>query len=346
MKLKDCELQVDLLYSSGKKFTVLDRQWEEDCDRCKIPRGLVTFFRRAEGFLWQKAPSYLRDNQSRLFPYLEAMTSGVRGSLVEAERQKSLIPLLLYRSYDPIKTLEHNVESAEWGRRYQEVANELQNTFKYLLLNLSSALDGLAEVIALMFYPLLEKPKSVFELGRADFSKVQELFKAKEDTSSLIIDPTVYHLQEVVMSLRRHIEIENKDHEWYALFRFYRNKLSHIGTSVFEIMCFHDKQNNFYQFLPKVWPNYIKQDVEPKEELGNNQNESDLREALCKNLIHIDIGEYSEGIFSKVFTLTGDVFDKLSEAYINLSVLPPNEEAAECLSRRSKSFSFTDFEIQ
>ena len=105
--------------------------------------------------------------------------------------------------------------------------------------------------------------------------------------------------------------IEESNKEWYELFKLYRNKQSHFRH--FSGFLFHDKEDNFYHFLPRQWPYYFQQDISYAKGAGTNNNFQ--KDFFFELLMEQDIFEYCDGLYKKVFIITNHIFKILLDAF-------------------------------
>ena len=169
-----------------------------------------------------------------------------------------------------------------------------------------SILDSTAEVIAIVL--------SWGNLGRGQFSSLVKdvkdaLGKNKDFSTKRIMTVDDKYIEDIRNIIEKEI-IEESNSEWYELFKLYRNKQSHFRR--YSGFLLHDKEGNFYHFLPRQWPYYFQQDMAYSKNVKTNIN---LKDSLSELLTEQDIFEYCDGLHKKIFDLIDKFFSSLTEAY-------------------------------
>ena len=296
MKLKDCNLNVDVVVTAPPSRIKPHDSWLSAYKNNFIPKTLYDFYVAADYFSFDKCPKFLQDNKKILFPHLEASIDLVKLSF---EEYHELIDLL--KKYDslypnPIKKIR--------GEKFELSAMQNFNRyFQFLIINMYSILDSTAEAIAILL--------SWGELGRGMFSGLvtnvkNSLGENRAASKTTIVDIDEKYTEDIKNVIRREI-VEKKNNEWYELFKLYRNKLSHFRRYSGALL--HDEKGNFYHFLPKQWPYYFKQDI------MRGKKDDSVNIVFSDFLMGCDIFEYSEGLYKKIFYITEEIFGLLTETF-------------------------------
>lgn len=332
MKLKDCVLEVHVAVFNEESIIGLpDQHWTEAKERSLIPSSLFKLFTIADHFGFEKCPRFLSDSQKLLFPYLEAMTTGIRDSLVEADRLFKNIKIHNNNSYSPVKE--------KLGLPFDSNAvAELDRSFKYMLVNLTGALDQFAEIVGVILFP---KPNNLTP-GRASFRQIMTFVNSPLQEVSLPTTCQEHFAGNLHNALSNLISPTGTNKEWIELLFLYRNKLAHLGSSMFQSMCFHDAKCEFYTFLPRQWPTFFKQKMTLSQSSPGGSAIS-LKDEAEKELLHCDIVEYSQGLIKSILTTLEAGLSVMCDAYVASKDLSPREIVATAILKQSESYQFEYF---
>lgn len=332
MKIDECILDIDKVVVSETEYFGQEPEWKEALDLNIIPANLYRFYCKADYFFFGKAPLFLSDSEKLLFPFLEAMCRGIRNSFMEANELATKIGELHPDKYSPIKRMTNQ----PWN---ETADRDTDRSFKYLVVNLTGALDQFAEIAALLLYPTL----TTVPPGRASFVALSSFLTKLRKRTESIISPQEHFAEDLKVKMLPLIEKSGTDKNWIELLHLYRNKLAHLGSSAFQYMCLHDKAGEFYLFLPKMWPRFFKQDV--KEVVSTLPPTSSRSMVLTakSQLIHCDLVEYSQGITQAVRGLLDAGMGVICEVYDSLKTSAPNQPAADALMKQRQEFEFQHF---
>ncbi len=127
MKLEDCILDIDQVVVSQPEYLGPDKDWQDANSRGVIPANLYRLYCKADYFSFGKLPSYLSDNEKLLFPFVEAMSRGIRDAFLETEELLSCLPELQNQRYSPVK----QARAESWSKNADK---DLTRSFKSLVL--------------------------------------------------------------------------------------------------------------------------------------------------------------------------------------------------------------------
>ena len=221
----------------------------------------------------------------------------------------------------------------------QAAASRQTRDFKYLVINLASALDQFAEIVALLFTKEIDR----LTCGRASFVEVKKFAAAPRVGGPGIVSPKKYYLEKLHTKLSLELFFAGAESGWADLFYLYRNKLAHLGNFMFDKIGFHDNNDEFFTFLPKKWP----QPHRGRIKTGTNSIPKDpnaFQKYIRSGFIHVDITEYSERLVEKIKTLLDSGFGVLTEAYLAFRDFDLNFAALNELRKQSESHKFKFFD--
>lgn len=332
MRLKDCLLDIDAaVFNQETTIGQLDQKWVDAQEKAIIPPSLFRLYSLTNYFGFEKSPKYLKDSRKLLFPYLEGMTRGMRDSLIEGNKFIQGMPVLDRNSYTPKK--EANREFFD-----PEAADEIVRSFKYALLNLSGALDQFSEIAGMILFPDLDNVQP----GRASFKQIMKLVEGPAKASNSILTPREHYSELLKSQLAPLVNSIAPKKDWLKLLFLYRNKLAHLGTSAFQLTCFHDANGDFYSFLPKRWPDFFKQHMQRASSKNKTERVS-MKAHAEKDLTHCDLLEYSQNLQREILKLLEVGLGVICEAYKHLKDCDPNEAAATQIFKNSESYEFEYF---
>jgi len=332
MKLKDC-LEADVAVSAPLLRKGPSESWESAYKKGFIPESLYKFYVTADYFSLDKCPKFLNDNQNILFPHLEAAIEIVKSSFEDYYELIDLIKKYDKDSYTPIKEIKREA--------FDKHATKLFNRcFQILMINMYSIFDSTAEAIAIIL--------SWGKLGRGQFIALVKDVRddlSRNNNSSIvkIISLEDKYIKDIKNVIKEDIIAEHNN-EWYELFKLYRDKQAHFRR--FSGFLLHDKEYNFYHFLPREWPYYFQQDISYAKNVKSNAN-NNLKELFSELLMEQDIFEYCDGLYKKIYNLTNRIFIILTEAFkikkdSKCGINPDIQKKAALLKRQYKFRNFNE----
>lgn len=323
-------IEIDGVISPPLVLNEPARYWQEQYDDGTIPESLFRLYKMAGYFSYGSTPSHFCDSEGILFPYIESLANGIRISFIEISKLAPEIKKHQENIFTPIKKMK--------GQSWDPDAGDLQlRAFKYLVLNLSGALDLLSEMIAVFLYP--EIPH--LRVGRSSVVDLKNFIEEDLIQSSLIISPKRPFVEDIHTLFRKIISCESSEKEWLDLLLMYRNKLTHLGLSTLQNICLHDEAGNFYTFLPKQWPYFHKQHVKPADDLSPPP---ESMEVFFQFLLKQDICDYVDGLVDRVRALIDAGIGILCNCYTQCKNYEYNNQLYHALMKEKKSFAFEYFE--
>jgi hypothetical protein len=334
MKLRNCERDLDVVMMADNPLRErAPEPWQQAWRSGSIPDSLFRFYANASYFSPDKAPPFLADPGRVLFSYLATVVECIRENLGEALDLCKEVKALEDSIYSPTKKAR--------GERWDPNANQRQRrALRDLLLNLSSTLDLLSEIYALFF------PGSIngLKLGKAQFSTLKMwLSEPLEADSSLIVTPQAHHRRLLHEALAPLIPENGSRQDWLSLFTLYRNKLAHFGALSFMDYRLHDKEGDFFSFLPRNWP-FIWQQYLSWTSEEQRQNRPPLWDTIEQTCIHIDLIEFIDGARERVTEIIEKGFGIFVDTYEGFKGLELNAAALEDLRRSEHVAGFVDFD--
>ncbi len=331
MRLQNCGLEIDHFRRGPLVIERAEGDWVQARDQGLIPEALFRFYCTANYFSFGQSPPYFRDGRNILFPYLGSVTRGVRVAMEEAHDLLEDLCRYHDRSYTPIK--------AQRGEDWDPRANTKEvHSFKYLIMNLSGALDMFAEVVALFF------PGEIQDLsaGSASFTNIKRFLERPLPPATGIVSPRRHNIEGLYAALRPFVECGGPERQWFDLFYLYRNKMAHLGNFMFLQMSLQGlEEENFYTFLPNRWPLIPEEHIRPGTRGPRASGE--MREYLERSLVHQDVIQYSGSLIQRIADLLERGFQVLCEAYEAFRELPLNQETLAALDAASRSYAFRHF---
>lgn len=331
MRLQNCVLDVDKIITRPLVIERAESDWVRAHDEGLIPDALFRFYCIANYFSFRQAPLYLRDDRNILFTYLGSVTRGILDAMEEAHDLLGKIREYHERSYTPAK----RQRGEEWDPKAH--TKEI-HSFKYLIMNLSGALDMFSEVVALFLTGEIEG----LTVGRASFTTITRFVGNPLPARTGVVSPKRHYGEILYAGLRPLVISPNPEREWLDLFYLYRNKMAHLGNFMFRRMSFHDRDVNFYSFLPNQWPLIPEEEIQP----GTTPPDANrrIREYCERCLVHQDVIEYSRLLVRRITDLLERGFNVLCGTYEAFRELPLNQDALDALGTASQSYAFLYFE--
>jgi hypothetical protein len=217
--------------------------WLAARDSGRLPTNIFSFYEAANFFSIDGAPRFLDDDDKWLFSFLTAPARGIRECLDEAHELVEEIRKSHNQKYTPAKRIK--------GQQYdRSAAGRQTRDFKYLVVNLASALDQFAEIVSLLFTKEIVR----VTCGRASFVDVKKFVISPWIGASGIVSPKKYYLEKLHAKLSSEVLAKGVESGWIDLFYLYRNKLAHLGNLMLDQIELHDKSGEFFTFLPRNWP--------------------------------------------------------------------------------------------
>lgn len=207
MRLTDEMLNVVGVVSAPLSIKSAEQEWLEDRDNGRLPRNVFSFYEAASFFSIDDAPRFLDDENKWLFSFLTSLVRGMRECLAEAHDLVDEIRKSHSSKYTPAKRFKKQ----QYDR---EASGRQTRDFKYLIVNLASALDQFAEITALLF----TKEISRLTCGRASFVDVKKFAEAPWLAAPGIVSPKGYYLEKLHTALSAEVVGRGPESEWIDLF--------------------------------------------------------------------------------------------------------------------------------
>ena len=307
-----------------------EEEWVQANDRGIIPDSLFKFYCGADYFSFGKAPRFLSDPEKLLFPFVSNLARGILDSSIEAEDLLAEIRAAHERMYTPVKKIT--------GVKWDDRANlKSQRNFKYLIVALSGMLDQFAENAAIFFHPQLQK----LNPGRSSFDAFKNFAEAPLPPPKFVVAAKTPLIEELHKVLSREIAGAGPEECWLDLFLLYRNKIAHLGTSMFWSMGFANKDDDYFMFLPNRWPYFVERDITTPHEKPTGS----VREFAEETLVYQDVVEYSNMLTGRIRRLLEGGFSVLIEAYREFQNFDPAPEVISSIRKNTKSFNFRYFDF-
>ena len=340
MKLNECMLSVTQAITAPQFVEKAEPHWIDANDNKLIPEALYLFYCTADFFSLYKAPTFLKDEKNLLFRYLGSLVNGIRTHLVDCNEYVKDIEQHQRNSYSPIKKM--------LKREYDKDAQEKERkVFKNMIIDLYGTLDLLSDAISIILPGEIEK----LSVGKSQFSKVFKFIKKdssnlrKENESNVcIIDPKSHFSKDLYNNLRPLFISDKPDSGWYELFRLYRHKIIHFGSSVLRQVGLHDENMESWEFLPNSWPFYYEEHISCKQIVEKDGVEHDMKGFLVENLIHEDTATFCKGLLKRVFNVHEATFSVLNEAYKLCKDMCFYQQAYDELLHSREQYSFKMFD--
>ncbi len=330
MKLEDCVLETNAVVVRPPSPGAPEREWTEARDRSQIPEHLYRFYCLAEYFGFDRAPKFLDDPERILFSFLAGLVRGIRESFEEAHSLVASIRADKGKRYSPVKELNREP--------YDREADERQRrSFRYLIVCLSGALDQFAEVVSILFHGDIEG----LTVGRASFAELRAIARAPFAPAGKIISPKEARFEQLHQVLVAELETEGDEAQWFDLLHLYRNKLAHLGSSMFPIVAFHDRKGVFYSFTPNRWPLFHQSEITFG---GASRPDPRSIEAYARdNYVHQDLVSYAESLSARVLRLIDCGFQLLCATYSDFKDFELNASALRSLKTKRQQYQFRSF---
>jgi hypothetical protein len=308
-----------------------EEPWVQARDSGAIPQIVYDLYCQASYLSFGAAPSFLKDQDNVLFSYFGMLLRSLMESLVDAEEQ--------LRSFIEAQQLTYDVGKKIRGEFWDPTADATAHRrFRDLLIALQTALDALADLIALFFTGRIPG----LRFGRAQFSKIETW--AERDLPSVGIVQTPYDesLKRLHTTLRAVIYPGPPERDWLRLMRMLRNKAAHLGQPVFRKVELHDATPRFYTFIPRQWPYLWEKYIKPRG-VSIPINPNFLPDHFRESLIHQDIVTFVQGLRGKVREVVRTATLVVHDSYTQFKNFATNEAALAELQSNSEAYNFEYF---
>jgi hypothetical protein len=331
MRLEDCCLDIDLVVTAPFQRKEPEEDWVQALDSQIIPHFLFNLYTRANFLSFGSAPPFLHDADNVLFSYFSLVVRSLKESLVEADEQLNLY----VEAHGQIYDLGKKVRGEQWDKTAGQRA---QRHFRYFLLSLQSALDALADLVAVFLPGLIPN----LRLGRGQFSRIEAWLDRPLPASGVVLTPQQHFLTQLYDILRPLVHAPPPERDWLPLMRMLRNKAAHLGDPVFRSVGLYDKSGKCYTFVPRQWPYIWERHVKPAD--ASQPKDPNFFPDLCRQiLIHQDVVTYAQGLRGKVCDVVSAATSVLNEAYEQFENLPLNQPALSELQGSSEHHEFEYF---
>jgi hypothetical protein len=334
MKLTNCILDIDRVVMRPPLRSSPDPDWQHAYNNKAIPENVYRFYCCADYFSLDKTPKFLDDKDRLLFSFLHNILEGIRHSFEETNELVAIIIDTQGKGYSPIKRIKNET----WDSHADE---QQLRSVRYLILLMNGVLDHLSEVVSIFFHGDIPE----LTVGRASFATLRDFARHPFSSQTTIVTPKAHRCEELHTVLVETIEASGPETQWFELLKLYRNKLAHLGTSMFPILRLHDDKGQFYSFLPNRFPIFHESQISfPDKSQTKKSSVQDNAEYFKKNYIHQDIVEYSERLLKKVNIVTDRCFKVLCSTYIEFKSFDLNKSALKSLKSKKTKYNFIYFD--
>jgi hypothetical protein len=329
MLLENCHVDdVDVVSAAPLGRTEPEEDWIQARDRGTIPTTVFALYKRAAFLSFGSAPSYLSDGDGRLFGYFSMVLRGLKSTLVDAHEALEGFERDQKQVYD----IGKQFKGESWDK---DADKRAMKHFKLLLISLSSTLDGIAELTAILLTGCI----SGLRVGKADFQTIDQWLKKPPVKLGLIVTPQAQKLQELYEKLKPIVDSDGAEKDWLPLMNLLRNKAAHLGTDQFRMIGFHDDEPRFYHFLPRKWPLLWEEHIKTQ----SSQKQHSSMKKISEDLIQEDVITFSRGLHHKVIHVVDSALSVLYSTYLQFENFALNEAALTELRKNSKQFDFKRF---
>ena len=334
MKLTKCILDIDQVVMRSPLSNSPHPDWQRAYDNEIIPENVYRFYCCADYFSLDKTPKFLDDQDRLLFSFLHNLLEGIRHSFEEAHELVNIIIDTQGKGYSPVKRIKNET----WDSHADE---RQERSVRYLIVLMNGALDQLSEVVSIFFHGDIPE----LTVGRASFVTLRDFARRPFSPRTAIVTPKEHRFEELHTVLVETIETSGPETQWFELLKLYRNKLAHLGTSMFPILRLHDDKGQFYSFLPNQFPifheSHISFSDKSQSEPSSVQDHSNF---FKEKYIHQDIVEYSEKLLKKVYIVIDRCFKVLCATYIEFKSFDFNKSALKSLKDKKSKYNFKYFD--
>lgn len=332
MRLDDCDLDgIDAVSTAPFQRNAPEEEWVTAAKDELIPSALYDLYRRAHFLSFGAAPPFLSDEENLLFSYFGLVLRSVQESLIDAHEQLELFAAAHELVYDPMKKLR--------GERWEKGADRRERRhFRDLLIALHTSLDALADVIAILFPGCIKE----LEVGRAQFSRIEQWLNTPFLPPTLIVTPSEFYLKKLYDSIEPLVRTKAPETDWLPLMRLFRNKAAHLGQPLFRQVGLHRKEDGkIFVFIPRQWPYLWERLIKPAGQ--QLRNPSPFPQLLRESLIHQDVVTYCRGLSAKVQGVVAATSAVINETYDSFKDLPQNQTALLQLKGNFKRYDFENW---
>ena len=330
MKLDDCDLDgIDVISMAPFERDAPEEEWVNAARDGAIPTSLYNLYCKAGFLSFGAAPRFLSDPDNLLFSYFALVLRSIQESLVDARAQADLLAAVHELVYDPMKRLR--------GEKWEKGADIRERRhFRDLLIALQTALDALADVIAIFFTGGIKG----LEGGRSQFSKVESWLSKPLPAAGVIETPSGFYMRKLHQAIEPVVRAPRPETDWLPMMRLLRNKAAHLGQPLFrQVGLPRVNDGKLFVFIPRQWPYLWERLIKP----AGQGNPALFPQLLRDSLMHQDMITYSRGLLAKVQTVIAEASTVLNEAYEQLKDLPFNQAALTQLEENSESYEFENF---
>jgi len=330
MRLDACDLDgVDFVSIAPFERNSPEEEWVNANNDGVIPPPLYDLYQKANFLSFGKAPRFLSDPENLLFSYYALVLRSIHESLVDAHIQADSFSDAHQLVYDPMKKLR--------GEKWEKGADKRERRhFRDLLIALQTALDSLADTLAIFFPGALKG----LEVGRARFSRIEPWLSKPLVPTGLIATPTEFYLGKLHEAIGPLVCAEPPETDWLPLMRLLRNKAAHLGQPFLrQVGLPRTGDGKLFVFIPRQWPYLWEQQIKPAGQTPPRPFPQMARETL----MHQDIVTYTRGLLAKVKAVIAEACGVLAETYGQFKDLPENQAALLQLKSNFESYPFEHF---
>jgi hypothetical protein len=332
MRLDDCDFnKINVVSTAPFVRNAPEEEWRNAASDGVIPSSLYDLYQRADFLSFGAAPPFLSDSENVLFSYFALVLRSVHASLVDAHEQAISFAAERELVYDP--------EKKRRGERWEKDAEtRSRRHFRDLLIALQTALDSLADVVAIFFPGCIKG----LRVGRSQFPMIETWVKGPTPAASVIATPSGFYLNKLYDALKAFIVAPPPETDWLPMMRLLRNKSAHLGQPLFRLVGLPQVgDGRFFAFIPRGWPYLWESLMTPPGQPA--QNQPPLPQLLRDSLMHQDIVTYSRGLLAKVNAVIAAASAVLNDAYDQLKNLPQNQSALAELKSNFEKYDFESF---
>jgi hypothetical protein len=143
MRLADCNLDFDEVWSSPLEKDEAEADWIEPQTRGELPANFFSFYRTTNYLSLSRIAGFATQDQRLVSGYFARVMRGLKECLVESAELVLEVSEQGRNAYTP----EKSVTGQEWDRR---ASYKQRSAFRLLMIDLCGALDSLAEITELL----------------------------------------------------------------------------------------------------------------------------------------------------------------------------------------------------
>lgn len=328
MKLEELDLEVAGVVGAPVKVAAPQPDWVEARNSGAIPLSLFNLYEAAGYLSFGAAPKFLADPDNVLFSYFGMLLRGVRQQLSDGVELLGDLKQSHGLLYDPIK----KAKGLPWD---PSADRRSKRAFRDLVASAYSALDMVAELVALMFSDGIPN----LAVGRAQFASIEDWLRKPPSITGPIIEPRDAVLSDLRAALTSVVMSDGPEQDWLPLVRLLRNKGAHLGDDVFRYFGLFGPDDSLYLFIPRQWPYFFEQHLKP---IGQDDGEP-FPVFLQRTLIHEDYISFGAGLNSKIQTVVDSTSEVLQAAFKMFGTFELNQAALSQLNGNSRAYVFRYF---